>query len=74
MISFAHLKFRYAKIKQGVTPRFKAFWFPIGNIICLLFFVMILVIMLFIDGINISVYLIPAWIALLAVGYKLSRK
>ncbi|KFL34291.1 MULTISPECIES: amino acid permease [unclassified Sulfurospirillum] len=74
MISFAHLKFRYAKIKEGVEPKFKAFWFPVGNIICLLFFVMILVIMLFIDGINISVYLIPAWIALLAVGYKLSRK
>ena len=74
MISFAHLKFRYAKIKEGVVPKFKAFWFPIGNIICLLFFVMILVIMLFIDGINISVYLIPAWIALLGIGYKLSRK
>jgi len=74
MISFAHLKFRYAKIKEGVEPKFKAFWFPIGNIICLLFFVMILVIMLFIDGINISVYLIPAWIALLGIGYKLSRK
>jgi aromatic amino acid transport protein AroP len=74
MISFAHLKFRYAKIKEGIEPKFKAFWFPMGNIICLAFFVMILVVMLFIDGINISVYLIPAWLIVLAIGYKLSRK
>jgi len=74
MISFAHLKFRYAKIKEGIEPKFKAFWFPFGNIFCLLFFVAILVIMLFIDGINISVYLIPAWLIVLAIGYKLSRK
>lgn len=74
MISFAHLKFRYAKIKEGIEPKFKAFWFPYGNILCLAFFVMILGIMLFIDGINISVYLIPAWLIVLAIGYKLSRK
>ena len=74
MISFAHLKFRYAKIKEGIEPKFKAFWFPIGNIVCLLFFLMILVIMLFIDGIDISVYLIPAWLIVLGIGYKLSRK
>jgi aromatic amino acid transport protein AroP len=35
---------------------------------------MILGVMLFIDGINISVYLIPAWLIVLAIGYKLSRK
>ena len=74
MISFAHLKFRYAKIKEGIEPKFKAFFFPIGNIVCLLFFLMILVIMLFIDGIDISVYLIPAWLIVLGIGYKLSRK
>lgn len=74
MISYSHLKFRYAKIKEGVEPKFKAFWFPFGNILCLAFFVGILGVMLSIDGINISVYLIPAWIGVLYLGYKLSRQ
>jgi len=74
MISVAHLKFRYAKNKEHVIPKFKAFWFPIGNYICLAFFVGILVIMLFIDGVRTSVYLIPAWLILLAIGYKFVRK
>lgn len=74
MISFAHLKFRYAKIKEGVEPKFKAFWFPMGNIICLAFFIMLLGVMLFIDGISLSVYLIPVWLLFLAVIYKALRK
>ena len=74
MISFAHLKFRYAMMKKHIEPKFKAFWFPFGNILCLAFFVMILGIMLFIEGISTSVYLIPIWLGVLAIGYKLSRK
>jgi len=74
MISFAHLKFRYAMMKKHIEPKFKAFWFPFGNILCLVFFVMILGIMLFIEGISTSVYLIPIWLGVLAIGYKLSRK
>lgn len=74
MISFAHLKFRYAKIKEGTQPKFKAFWFPLGNYICLAFFVGLLGVMLSIDGINLSVYLMPAWLLFLAVIYKFLRK
>ncbi len=61
-------------MKEGVEPKFKAFWFPFGNILCLAFFVGILGVMLSIEGISISVYLIPAWIGILYLGYKLSRK
>jgi len=74
MISFAHLKFRYAKIKEGIEPKFKAFWFPLGNYICLAFFVGLLGVMLSIDGISLSVYLMPAWLLFLAVIYKFLRK
>ena len=74
MISFAHLKFRYAMMKKHIEPKFKAFWFPFGNVVCLVFFVMILGIMLFIEGISTSVYLIPVWLGVLAIGYNLSRK
>lgn len=46
MISLAHMKFRRAKQQQGVTTRFPALLYPLGNWICLLFMAAVLVIML----------------------------
>ena len=74
MISFAHLKFRYAKMKEGIEPKFKAFWFPLSNYLCLVFFIALLGVMLTIDGISLSVYLMPAWLLFLAITYKFLRK
>lgn len=73
MISFSHLKFRKAMLAKGVQPSFKAFWFPFGNYLCLAFVVFILGVMLFIPGIQVSVYAIPFWIALLWGCYRLKR-
>ncbi|MDY0265366.1 MAG: amino acid permease, partial [Sulfurospirillum cavolei] len=74
MISYAHLKFRLAKNKEKIVPKFKALWFPYGNYLCLAFFIGILVVMCFIDGIRTSVFLIPVWLIILALGYKFLRK
>ncbi len=74
MISLAHLKFRAPKEQQGVTTRFPALLYPLGNWICLLFMAAVLVIMLITPGMAISVYLIPVWIAILGVGYLFSQK
>ncbi|QMV52906.1 aromatic amino acid transporter AroP [Ewingella americana] len=74
MISLAHIKFRQAKRKEGVEPKFKALLYPVGNYICLLFMAAILVIMAITPGMAISVWLIPVWIAILAVGYLLKGK
>ncbi|AHK19920.1 amino acid permease [Yersinia similis] len=74
MISLAHLKFRAAKNRQGVTPQFKAFWYPFGNCLCLLFLAGILVIMFLTPDIRISVLLIPAWVVVLAIGYILKNQ
>ena len=74
MISLAHLKFRQAKQREGVTTKFKALLYPLGNYICLLFMCGILVIMYMTPGIQISVILIPVWLILLAIGYKLKGK
>lgn len=73
MICLANLKFRAAKTKEGVEPFFKALWYPYGNYICLAFLCMILVIILFMPQVNISVILMPFWIAFLWVGFKISR-
>jgi aromatic amino acid transport protein AroP len=74
MISLAHMKFRKAKQQQGVTPRFPALLYPLGNWICLLFMAAVLVIMLMTDGMAISVYLIPVWLVVLASAICLKRK
>ncbi|CNI06125.1 amino acid permease [Yersinia vastinensis] len=74
MICLAHLKFRAAKAQEGIEPRFKALWYPYGNYLCLVFLALILVIMYLTDGIQISVLMMPVWIALLWCGFMLTRR
>lgn len=74
MISLAHLKFRASKNQEGVVPKFRAFWYPFSNYLCLLFLAGILVIMYQTPGIRISVLLIPLWLLILAVGYLIKQK
>ncbi|OAE07348.1 aromatic amino acid transporter AroP [Pantoea sp. OXWO6B1] len=74
MISLAHLKFRKKKNQQGVTTRFKAVLYPLGNWICLVFLGGILVLMAMTPGMAISVWLIPVWLLILAVGYVVKNK
>lgn len=74
MISLSHLKFRAAKDKEGVTPKFKAIWSPFSNYLCLLFLAGVLVIMYMTPGIRISVLLIPVWLLILGIGYAVTRK
>ena len=74
MISLAHMKFRRAKDKQGVKTRFPALFYPLGNWVCLLFMAAVLVIMAITPGMAISVWLIPVWVAILAVGYFIKQQ
>ncbi|MGY0147148.1 amino acid permease [Edwardsiella tarda] len=74
MISVAHLRFRAQKDREGVVTRFRAFWYPAGNYLCLIFMATILVIMFFTPGIQISVLLIPLWLVVLAIGYAIKKQ
>jgi aromatic amino acid transport protein AroP len=74
MISLAHLKFRKAKDRQGIQTRFRAILYPAGNWICLIFMAAILVIMLMTPGMAISVWLIPVWLVVLAIGYAIKQR
>ncbi|UYZ84599.1 amino acid permease [Entomomonas sp. E2T0] len=69
MISFTHIMFRRHKDKEGVTPKFKALFYPLGNIFCLIFLTGMLVILAMDEGMRLSVELIPVWIIVLAMGY-----
>ncbi len=74
MISLAHMKFRKKKDQQGVTTRFKAVLYPLGNWICLVFLAGVLVIMAMTPGMAISVWLIPVWLVILGIGYTIKNK
>ncbi|MBM7344668.1 aromatic amino acid transporter AroP [Pantoea coffeiphila] len=74
MISLAHLRFRKRANQQGIEPRFKALFYPFGNWLCLAFMAGVLVIMAMTPGMAISVWLIPVWIGILAIGYAFKRR
>jgi len=69
MISLAHLKFRAAKDREGLTPIFKAFWSPFTNYVCLAFMVVLLV-LLYLSGETIAVELVPVWLFINWLGYR----
>lgn len=73
IISMTHLFFRRQKDAEGVRTKFRMFWFPLTNYLCLIFLIGVLVIM-WITGMKVPVELIPAWILLLYVSYRLVKR
>jgi aromatic amino acid transport protein AroP len=69
MISLIHLKFKRAMKKEGTKTKFPALFSPISNYLVLAFMCMILYIMWY-QGFMISVLILPVWILLLFVLYK----
>ncbi|MGL4207229.1 MAG: amino acid permease [Aeromonadaceae bacterium] len=72
MISLTHIKFRRAMNAKKVVPAFKAFWYPVANYLCLVFLLGMLVI-LYLQGEEISVYLVPVWLVMIWAGYWFKR-
>ena len=73
MISYTHLKFRKYKDQMEIKTLFPSFMYPFSNIICLVFLFGILGIM-WMTGNRISVELIPIWLVVLYVFYKIVQK
>ncbi|MYN03271.1 amino acid permease [Pseudoduganella sp. DS3] len=70
MISWIHLRFRAQKQAEGKETGFKSWGYPFTNYLCLAFLAGILVIMYLTEGLRLSVYLIPAWLLVLFIGYR----
>jgi len=70
MITITHLKFRQHLRAQGKTAAFVSPLAPLSNWICLVFLASILLVMGLTPGIRTALLLIPAWIALLALAYR----
>ncbi|MBF7091619.1 amino acid permease [Flavobacterium sp. ALJ2] len=72
MISYTHLKFRLAKDKEKTKTKFPSLFYPVSNYICLIFLLGILSIM-WITNMKLSVELIPIWLGILFVCYKVFK-
>jgi aromatic amino acid transport protein AroP len=74
LISWIHLRFRAQKKASGQVTQFRSLGYPFTNYLCLAFLAAILVVMYLTPDLQLSVYLIPAWLAALAIGYRLRRR
>ncbi|MFQ6599849.1 amino acid permease [Flavobacterium sp. C3NV] len=72
MISYTHLRFRRAKDKEGTKTKFASIFYPVSNYICFIFLLGILSIM-WITNMKLSVELIPIWLGILFVCYKVFK-
>ena len=70
MISLTHLKFKQAMNKLGIKTKFPALWTPVSNYLVLAFILTVLYIM-WTQGFKESVIMIPIWIVVMAVVFKL---
>jgi aromatic amino acid transport protein AroP len=69
LISGIHLVFRRSKAREGLATAFPSLAYPLTNWLTLLFLAGILVIMYRIPDLRLSVYLIPAWFAVMLISY-----
>ena len=74
IITITHMKFKQHKIKTGEKTRYPSWGYPITNWICLFFLIGILVVMYLTPGMRMSVYLLPAWLLLMAIAYQFNKK
>ena len=73
IISITHLKFRKAKAAQGHETFYKSLGYPLTNYLCLAFLAFILGVMAMSEGTRISVALIPVWLFVLYVVYRMTK-
>ncbi len=72
MISWTHLHFKKQKNLEQVKTKFPSLFYPITNVITLLFLLGVLI-MMWVTGLKISVELIPIWLILLYISYLLVK-
>ena len=74
LISLTHLKARRAMVRDGQQLVFKSIAFPFANWLCLAFMAMILAILAMTPGLSVSVWLVPAWLVVMWLGYLAKRR
>ena len=72
MISWTHLFFKKKKNKDNEKTKFPSLFYPLSNYLTLLFLFGVLG-MMWLTGLKISVELIPIWLILLYISYRLVK-
>jgi aromatic amino acid transport protein AroP len=72
MISWTHLFFKKQKNKENKSTSFPSLFYPLSNYLTLLFLFGVLG-MMWLTGLRISVELIPIWILLLYISYRIVK-
>ncbi len=74
MIVLTHLKFRKHCKLSGVEPKFKSFFYPFADYLCLAFLAGVLIIMAMMDEMRPAVIVMPIWILAIWFFYKSKLK
>ena len=70
-ITITHLKFRAKCLAQGKATRFKSPFYPVINYICMAFLIGVWGFMTQIEDMKLAVIILPIWLLLLWLGYKI---
>lgn len=76
IIIITHIKFRQQKQREGKADslHFKSIGYPLINYFCIAFLIFIAVMMYQIPDTQMALFILPAWLIILAIGYSLSKK
>ncbi len=74
MIVLTHLKFRKHCKLAGVEPKFKSFFYPFADYLCLAFLAGVLIIMAMMDEMRPAVIVMPIWILIIRLMYQSKGK
>ncbi|MFK3737572.1 amino acid permease [Massilia sp. TN1-12] len=74
MISWSHLRFRAAKRAAGQATAFPSPWYPFTNWLCLVYLAGIVAVMYLTPDLRLSVWMIPAWLLALGIGYVVAER
>ncbi|WP_416425551.1 amino acid permease [Pseudomonas sp. App30] len=70
VISVTHLKFKRQRLREGLASLYPSWGYPLSNCLTLAFLAGVVVVMWLTPGMRLSVYLMPVWLAVLAVAYR----
>ncbi len=75
-IIVTHIKFRKLHEAAGTVNaiKFKSILYPFSNYLCIVFFAFVLAVMFSMDSMRPAVYLLPVWLIIMGVSYKLTHK
>jgi amino acid transporter, AAT family len=74
LILLTHIQFRRYLGKESDRLTFKMIGYPFIDLLSIAYFLLIIVTMALLPGFRHAIFLAPVWFAVIAVGYRLSRR